>query len=1374
MKRPPLRLALIVSFVLVAAMPVVLAAQALSQAPPDPRVGMYPEHQSIPPFVEQQLRAKARAENPPQAGLHLSQDGETYTYVSPSSDAASGKPRTGGYQARMGRYLSGGIEICADRSDMSLKFWPVRDALLTSPAAESGGRLVYAGRDVRYEYEFKKNGLEEDIVLDAAPSKDVSLAFAFRRDGNLDFKLDAKGNLLVYGPGPALSGFVQTGDDKSAGLLINARKHAAKDQLLYIIPAPVVLDAAGQKHASLANYTMDGNEVILHTADLSSLAPPVRIDPSVVVITTADFLRGNNEGMISFDTDAISRAVPTIGWIGDWSATTSFPSARYGHTSVAYNGYLYVIGGGANGSGLMNDVEVAHINSDGTIGTWSATTSFPTARSGHTSVAYNGYLYVIGGATGSGPRNDVEVAPIKSDGTIGTWSATTSFTTAREGHTSAAYNGYLYVIGGKSESTDLNDVQFAPINADGTVGAWSATTSFTTARWEHTSVAYNGYLYVIGGNGTLVGYLHSVQFAPINSDGTVGTWNATTNFSAPRAGHTSVAYNGNLYVIGGYNGSYFNDVQFAQINSNGTVGAWDATTNFSTARHQHTSVAYNGYLYVIGGTNGSSSFNDVQVAPINSNGTVGGWSATTGFPTARCGHTSVVYNRHLYVIGGFDSSSAFLNDVQFAPIDSDGTVGAWSATTSFTTARWEHTSVVYNGYLYVIGGQGSSGGLNDVQFSPIHSDGTIGAWSATTSFTTARRSHTSVAYNGNLYVIGGYSGYSGYNGSYFNNVQYAPINSDGTVGAWSATTSFATARCSHTSVVYNGYLYVIGGATGSGPRNDVEVAPINSDGTIGTWSATTSFTTAREGHTSVVYNGYLYVIGGQGSSGDLNDVQFSPIHSDGTIGAWSATTSFTTARWAHTSVVYNGYLYVIGGQGGIGGGLNDVQFAPINADGTVGAWSAATSFTTARWEHTSVAYNGWLYVMGGASGNHYLNDVQYTALAGPAARAAYSRLVDLGSDQMIGTFEYTGGAGDPAGITNLTYATAPQSTGIFTRVAIPNSISGHTYDISQCGRYFWVRFEMDDTASVATDAGGTLGRNSIQSFTLTYSTCNMPPTVTPTVTPTMTPTATPTPTVTPTITPTVTPTSTATTTPTPTQTPTATPTVTPTITPTVTPTAAPTVTPTTTPGPATTIVATGGTPQSAPIGTHFWQSLEVSVTDAHGNPVSGADVTFTAPASGPSATFSNGGSATTGADGLASVTATANSTVGGPYQVTAETGTLTPATFSLTNDPEAAIPLLAGAALVGFAVLVLAAGLLALARSGADTKTLRSTLVASLGLWADAFSGRDPRSLEGQGPMITAWCRGLGVAVPDWLEGHTEPLPAPARTIAPPPDALVS
>ena len=61
-----------------------------------------------------------------------------------------------------------------------------------------------------------------------------------------------------------------------------------------------------------------------------------------------------------------------------------------------------------------------------------------------------------------------------------------AFTTARYAHTSVAYNGYLYVIGGEN-SSELTNVQFAPINSNGSVGAWTATTSFTTKRCLHTS-----------------------------------------------------------------------------------------------------------------------------------------------------------------------------------------------------------------------------------------------------------------------------------------------------------------------------------------------------------------------------------------------------------------------------------------------------------------------------------------------------------------------------------------------------------------------------------------------------------------------------------------------------------------------------------------------------------------------------------------------------------------------------------------------------------------------------------------------------------------------------------------------------------------------
>jgi Bacterial Ig-like domain (group 1) len=133
-------------------------------------------------------------------------------------------------------------------------------------------------------------------------------------------------------------------------------------------------------------------------------------------------------------------------------------------------------------------------------------------------------------------------------------------------------------------------------------------------------------------------------------------------------------------------------------------------------------------------------------------------------------------------------------------------------------------------------------------------------------------------------------------------------------------------------------------------------------------------------------------------------------------------------------------------------------------------------------------------------------------------------------------------------------------------------------------------------------------------------------------------------------------------------------------------------------GAAATITVTGGGTQSAPVNTPFAQPLQVTVTDAFGNPVNGAVVTFSAPGSGPSAILSNGGSATTDASGHASVTAQANGAAGGPYTVTASVGSLAPVNFSLTNSQDsqtAAIPALDGAGLIGFALLLAAVGVFA-------------------------------------------------------------------------------
>jgi hypothetical protein len=96
----------------------------------------------------------------------------------------------------------------------------------------------------------------------------------------------------------------------------------------------------------------------------------------------------------------------------------------------------------------------------------------------------------------------------------------------------------------------------------------------------------------------------------------------------------------------------------------------------------------------------------------------------------------------------------------------------------------------------------------------------------------------------------------------------------------------------------------------------------------------------------------------------------------------------------------------------------------------------------------------------------------------------------------------------------------------------------------------------------------------------------------------------------------------------------------------------------------------GTTPQSAAINTAFGHALAVTVTEGGSNPVAGVDVTFTAPASGASGTFSNSMAAitvATNAAGVASAAFMANGTAGGPYLVTAAAPGLSTVTFSLTN-----------------------------------------------------------------------------------------------------------
>ena len=99
-----------------------------------------------------------------------------------------------------------------------------------------------------------------------------------------------------------------------------------------------------------------------------------------------------------------------------------------------------------------------------------------------------------------------------------------------------------------------------------------------------------------------------------------------------------------------------------------------------------------------------------------------------------------------------------------------------------------------------------------------------------------------------------------------------------------------------------------------------------------------------------------------------------------------------------------------------------------------------------------------------------------------------------------------------------------------------------------------------------------------------------------------------------------------------------------------------------------TLSLVSGNGQSATVAAAFSNPLVVKDVDQYGNLVSGVTVTFTAPASGASGTFTTSSTAVTGSNGQAtSNTYTANTTAGGPYNVVASATGASSVSFPETN-----------------------------------------------------------------------------------------------------------
>ena len=303
--------------------------------------------------------------------------------------------------------------------------------------------------------------------------------------------------------------------------------------------------------------------------------------------------------------------------------------------------------------------------------------------------------------------------------------------------------------------------------------------------------------------------------------------------------------------------------------------------------------------------------------------------------------------RKIYVLGGYstnENGSNVRNDVWSSVNGAN-----WSLETS--SAAWsereKHQALSHNGRLYVLGGYDGNNRLNDVWSS---TDGQNWLQVTGNAGWHRREEHQALSHNGRLYVLGGryyvasvviktndvWSSADGKN--------WRQEKADNNVG-WPA-------RDSYQALSHNGRMYVLGG-DGNNPYNDVWSSE---DGRVWVKVTVAADWSARQEYQAVSHNDSLYVLGGV----DYDDNEKNDVWSSADGKNWRQEKADNNMGWQarnyHQALSLNGFLYVLGGHDSDGDVINLYNDVWSSADGSIWILKTGSADWSARAAHQAVVF----------------------------------------------------------------------------------------------------------------------------------------------------------------------------------------------------------------------------------------------------------------------------------------------------------------------------------------------------------------------------------------------------------------------------------
>ena len=318
---------------------------------------------------------------------------------------------------------------------------------------------------------------------------------------------------------------------------------------------------------------------------------------------------------------------------------------------------------------------------------------------------------------------------------------------------------------------------------------------------------------------------------------------------------------------------------------------------------------------------------------------VSGWQTVTPLQLARRAPAATTFNGYIYVVGGIDANDRYVQPVEYAAIQKDGSLGPWQQTSPIIAGRFYNAAIASNGFIYTFGGgSGHTGKQNypiaSVERAKIQPDGSLGPWLSIGEMLSPRRGLKTVIHNNTVYAIGGYDG------RFLKSIERATVQTDGSLSPWQMEQHESIIdRYIHSAAVAGDYIYLLGGHMRNQSQasyRDVESSKIMATQQLSPWQITNyGLQTPRLVAESFNLGQYLYIAGGHTGNQRLNSVEVTQIDNNGQLQAWRYTSPLPVARSAYAATTYKNFVYLLGGAGN-GQPLNSVDMASANLRGELG------------------------------------------------------------------------------------------------------------------------------------------------------------------------------------------------------------------------------------------------------------------------------------------------------------------------------------------------------------------------------------------------------------------------------------------------------